>query len=207
MKLRGKFKISRLLRNQRGSVTTASFGQRIVEFIRSDSSGSALVELAIALPVYLIIITGMLSTVMALYSYQQLAFATFAASEAIGANRGLQSDPCKLAAIEIVNSLPVWNLSNFRMDIWITQDVNGVVSVPPIHYGSFTLDGTTATDGAGPATCSGDQATPGNGTYTYNQAANEPVTVRASYVYKWFPIYSNQITSGPLVAAETSIIR
>ena len=197
MKLRGKFMIRGLLRNQRGSVRSASFGHRIVELIRSDSSGSALVELAIALPVYLIIITGMVSTVMALTAYEQLAFATFAASEAIGANRGLQTDPCALAATELAASLPTWKTTGLSMDVWITQNVGGVQS-SPIHYGPYTISN---------ASCTGDAATSGNGNYSYNNAKNEPVTVRATYQYTWFPIYSNKITTGPLVAAESSIVR
>ena len=174
MKLRGTSLTRGLLRNQRCPVQSASFRRRMIELIRSDSSGSALVELAIALPVYLIIITGTVSTVMALAAYQQLAFATFAASEAIGANRGLQNDPCALASTELVSSLPTWGLSDFTMDVWITQNVGAVQTKE--HYGPFT-PGTT---GATQPTCTGDASTPGNGNYAYNNAQGEPVTVRAS---------------------------
>ncbi|MGA2652473.1 MAG: TadE family protein [Terracidiphilus sp.] len=199
MKMREISMLRMLLRNQRRSGQSASFGQRIIELIRSDSSGSALVELAIALPVYLIVLTGTVSTVMALSAYQQLAFATFAASEAIGANRALQSDPCALAATTLVAGLPDWSSSNLTMDVYITEYVDGAVVTPPEHYGPFTPAST--------GSCSGDISTPGNGTYAYNVAQNQPVTVRVSYNYTWYPIYSNQITTGPMVAAETSIIR
>lgn len=201
MKLRKTSIVCGLLRNRRGSVQSASFGRRIVELVRSDSSGSALVELAFALPAYLILITCMVSTVMALYSYQQLAFATFAASEAIGANRGKLAgdDPCLLAANQLASSLPTWTPGNFTITVWITQNVAGKES--PIRFGPYT--GIAAT------TCPALSSPPpaGTGPYVWDSAGSEPVTVRASYNYTWFPVYSNAITTGPLVAAETSFIR
>jgi hypothetical protein len=202
MKLRGTSIAGRLLGDQRGAVQSASFGHRILELICSDSSGSALVELAFALPVYLILITGMVSTVMALYSYQQLAFATFAASEAVGANRGklVGDDMCALAGTQIVSSLPAWTTSDMTMDIWITQNVGGTPT--KMHYGPLYPGSTTS-----PPSCKGDPSQSGNGSYVWNNAAGEPVTVRVSYTYSWFPIYSNAITTGPLVAAETSYVR
>jgi hypothetical protein len=202
MKLRKTSIVCGLLRNRRGSVQSASFGRRIVELVRSDSSGSALVELAFALPAYLILITCMVSTVMALYSYQQLAFATFAASEAIGANRGklVGDDPCLLAANQLASSLPTWTPGNFTITVWITQNVAGKES--PKQFGPYA--------GLAAATCSSNGVnppTPGTGSYAWDSAGSEPVTVRASYNYTWFPVYSNAITTGPLVAAETSFIR
>ncbi|MGA2850021.1 MAG: TadE family protein [Terracidiphilus sp.] len=197
MKLLGRFMVRGLLRNRHGSVHSASFGQRIVELLRSDCSGSALVELAFALPVYLIVLTGMVSIVMSLFAYQQLAFATFSASQAIGARRGLNADPCALAGTQLGSSLPDWSQNNLTITVWITQDVSGVETTE--QYGPFV--------GVTNATCTGDSNTPGNGLYAYDKAQNEPVTVRASYTYNWLPIYGNQLTSGPLVAAESSIIR
>jgi Flp pilus assembly protein TadG len=197
MKLRGTTTVRGLLRNQRGSVLSASFGRRIVELLRSDSSGSALVELAFALPVYLIILTGMVSMVMSLFAYQQLAFATFSASQAIGAKRGLIADPCALAGSQLGTSLPDWSQNGLTITVWITQDVAGVQTRE--QYGPFV--------GVANATCTGDPSTAGNGLYAYDKAQDEPVTVRASYTYSWFPIYNNPLTTGPLVAAESSIIR
>jgi hypothetical protein len=197
MKLRGTFMVRGLLRNQRGSVLSASFGHRIVELLRSDSSGSALVELAFALPVYLIILTAMVSMVMSLFAYQQLAFATFSASEAIGADRGLNADPCALAGTQLGASLPDWRQNNLTITVWITQDVAGVETKE--QYGPFV--------GVSNSTCTGDSSAPGNGLYAYDKAADEPVTVRASYTYSWLPIYNNPLTTGPLIAAESSIIR
>jgi Flp pilus assembly protein TadG len=197
MKLRGTTMARGLLRSRQGSVHTASFRQRIVELLRSDCSGSALVELAFALPVYLIVLTGMVSIVMSLFAYQQLAFATFSASEAIGARRGLNADPCALAGTQLGSSLPDWSQNNLTITVWITQKVAGVETKE--QYGPFV--------GVANSTCTGDVSTPGNGSYAYNLAEDEPVTVRASYTYNWLPIYGNPLTSGPLVAAESSIIR
>jgi Flp pilus assembly protein TadG len=197
MKLRETFKLRGLLRNDSGGVQSASIGEGLIELLRSDSSGSALVELALALPAYLIIITGMFSTVMALYSYQSLAFATFTASEVVGAGRGTITDPCATVATNVVSSLPTWNTGNFTYTIWISE--NGSGSLTKDQYGPYT--GTAA------ATCTGAYNSAGNGNYSLYNAQGEPVTVRVSYVYSWFPIYSNWATTGPLVAAESSYVR
>jgi len=197
MKMYGKSMLRGLLRNQSGGVQSVSFGQRFLELLRSDSSGSALVELALALPAYLIIITGTVSTVMALYAYQSLAFATFTASEVVGAGRGTITDPCATVATNVVSSLPTWTANNFTYTIWITE--NGSGSVVTDQYGPYT--GTAAT------TCTGTYNVATNGNYSLYNGQGEPVTVRVSYLYTWFPIYSNLASTGPLVAAESSYIR
>jgi Flp pilus assembly protein TadG len=194
--------LRRLLENKLSGFRSFPIGRRILAFLRSDSDGGAIIEAAFAMPLYLIIITGTVSTVLALQAYQQLAFATFTASEAIGANRSIISDPCALAATNLVAGLPTWNTADLTMDVWITQNVGSVKTME--HYGSFIMN---ATSGPTVATCTGDELTAGNGLYAYNNAQNQPVTVRASYVYNWFPIYSDLISTGPLVAAETSIVR
>jgi Flp pilus assembly protein TadG len=198
MNLRGMSILRGLLRNERGCVGSPSIHRRILTFLRSGDDGSALVELAIALPVYLIIITGMISTVMALYAYEQLAFACFTASEAVAGDRGSQTDPCAVVAASVTNSLPTWTAANFTYTVWITENVAGTVSSPQ-QFGPYT--GTTA------ATCTGSASTPGNGYYAWFNSQDEPVTVRVQYVYKWFPIYSDQITTGNLTVAETSLVR
>jgi len=197
MNLRGISILRGLLRNERGCVGSPSMNRRILAFLRSEESGSALVEMCIALPVYLIIITGMVSTVMALYAYQQLEFACYTASQAVASDRGSQTDPCALVAANVTNALPTWTPGNYTYTVWITQNVAGTVSTP--KFGPYT--------GTANATCTGDSGTAGNGHYAWFNAQDEPVTVEVQYVYKWFPIYSDQITTGNLTVAETSLVR
>jgi len=196
MKLRGTPTSLGSRRKRRAFGQSVSIGQRFVELLRSDNSGSALVELAIALPVYLIIITGMVSTVMALYAYQALAFATFTASEVVAAGRGVITDPCATVVTNVTSSLPTWNTNNFTYTVWISE--NGSGSLTTNEYGPTAGSSFT---------CTGTYNVSGNGNYSLYNGQGEPLTVRVSYNYTWFPIYSDQITAGSLVAAESSYIR
>jgi Flp pilus assembly protein TadG len=203
MKMRETFKLRGWLRSEAGRVQSpsisSSISRRILSFLRRDSDGSAIMELALALPVYLIIITGTVSTVMALYAYQQLAFATFTASEVVGAGRGTIVDPCATVATNVVGSLPTWNANSFIYTIWISQNVSGTVT--KVQYGPYT------TASSGGVSCTGTYNVAGNGNYSLYNAQNEPVTVRVSYQYNWYPIYAKVVSSGPLVAAESSLVR
>ena len=200
MNMRETFKLRGWRHSEQGRVQShSSLARRILAFLRTDSDGGAIVEMVIAIPIYLIIITGTLSTVMALYAYQQLAFATFTASETVGAGRGTISDPCATVATDVVASLPTWNVNNFTYTVWITQNVSGTVTQE--QYGPYT----TATTGG--VSCTGTYNVAVNGNYSLYNGQGEPVTVRVAYQYSWFPIYSDAITTGPLVAAESSYIR
>ena len=200
-KLRGwrKSEPGRAQSHSPSSSQSSLLSRRILSFLRKDNDGGAIIELALSLPAYFIIITGTLSTVMALYAYQQLAFATFTASETLGAGRGTISDPCATAATDVVASLPTWNPNNFTYTVWITQNVSGTVT--QVQYGPYTTAST------GGVSCTGTYNVANNANYSLYNGQGEPVTVRVSYQYNWFPIYSDVIASGPLVAAESSYIR
>lgn len=203
MKMRETSKLRGLLPDEGGRVNSPSrrptLARRILSFLRDESEGGAVYEMALIVPVYFIILTGTLSTVMALYSYQQLAFATFTASEVVGAGRGTVTDPCATVATNVVGSLPTWNTANFTYTIWITQNVSGTVTQE--QYGPYTTAST------GGVSCTGTYNVAGNGNYSLYNGQNEPVTVQVSYTYNWFPIYYQALKTGSLVAAESSFIR
>jgi hypothetical protein len=146
------------------------------------------------MPIFVIILTGMLSTVMGLYTYQQLDLATFTAAEALGSGRGTVGDPCATVVTSVVNSLPGYNAGNFTYTVWVTQNVAGVASTQ--KYGP-SLGATFS--------CTGISTTAGNGNYALTNAQLEPVTVQLSYVYTWFPIWKTQ-TTGNLKTIETVIV-
>jgi Flp pilus assembly protein TadG len=157
------------------------------------------------MPVYLILITGMVATVMAISAYQKLSYAVFTATAALGAGETAilngtgagDTDPCATVASEVTSSLPGWTAANFTYTIWITENVNGVVSTPQ-QFGPFT--GTAA------STCSGVYTTPGNGTYALYNATLEPVKVQVSYVYSWYPIFNRPLSTGTMVVEESTIV-
>jgi Flp pilus assembly protein TadG len=186
-----------LNRNKLSGVQSLSLGQRILAFLRSDSDGGALIEAAVSLPVFLIIVTGTVATVMALQAYQQLAFACFTASEAIGSGRGYQADPCALAYANVINSLPTWTTNNFTLNLWITYN-NGSGSTSVYTPGQFNYSD---------ASCTGVYTSSGNGNYALYNGLHEPVVLEVDYAYTWFPIYSNSIATGTLKVREASIVQ
>jgi hypothetical protein len=139
------------------------------------------------MPIFVILLTGMLSTVMGLYAYQQLDLATFTAAAGLGAGRGTVSDPCATVVTLVTNSLSGYNASNFTYAVTIGQN--------PKH-----------TSASGTAfSCTGDSTTAGNGNYELTNAALQPVSVEVTYVYTWFPIFTTQ-TTGNLKTIETVIV-
>jgi len=100
----------------------------------SDEMGGALVEMAIALPIMMIMLTGIFSFSMALYQKLQLAEALSSGGRVLAADRG-DIDPCQTATSAIIASAPGLQPSQLRL----TYTIGGV------NYGS----GTTSCPGSG----------------------------------------------------------
>jgi Flp pilus assembly protein TadG len=74
-------------------------------FLGSENEGSALVEIAVTLPVVMLIMTGLFSFSIALYQKLQLAEAISAGGRVLAVDRG-DTDPCKTAATAIYAAAP-----------------------------------------------------------------------------------------------------
>ncbi len=90
-------------------------------FFGRDSEGGALVEMAVSLPVLLLIMTGIFSLSVALYQKLQLAEAVGNAGRMLAVDRGSQ-DPCSDAATAIYGAAPGLTKSQ----ISLTFTLNGV---------------------------------------------------------------------------------
>jgi Flp pilus assembly protein TadG len=193
MKLRGASLLRRMPRIRRGCGESPSIRSRILAFLRSDSDGGAIVETAMIMPIYLLVLTGTISTVMAFYTYQQLDLATFTAAENVAISRGPgPDDPCNTAVNSVTAGLSGYNTANITYTLWITQNVGGTVTRP-----SWT--------GQGPSfSCSGI-ASNGQGGYALAFAANQPLTLQLSYPYTWLPVFMTQ-KSGTFVTIETVFV-
>lgn len=150
--------------------------------------GNALVELAFVAPIMMLLLTGVASFSMALYSYQQLGYAVSAAAQAVGAEQGLISDPCATLESDITTALPNWTVSKFTFTTVIT-------------------DSTGTAHTFGPTAGSGFSCTAGAG----DMAQNEPMSVTVSYQYSWFSIFTwrpdNEFTpSGNLSVSEAVLV-
>ena len=161
---------------------------RIRKRIWGREEGNALVELAFVAPIMMIMLTGLASFAMALYSYQQLGYAVSAAAQQVGAQQGLIGDPCASLESDITNALPGWTVNKFTFTTVIT-DKSGT----PNTFGPLAGTAFTCTSGAG------------------DMALNEPMTVTVSYQYSWFSILTwrpnNTFTpSGNLSVSESVLV-
>lgn len=158
--------------------------------LRSGEEGGSIIETALVLPLLLSIMLGMFSLTMALYTYQQLGYATFACAQQLGFSRGLYVDPCYQATQTLMTALPGFAASKLSITMTISNSA-GTASV----YGPFT--GAVAS-GSG---CTGA----GSGGTTNAMGQNQPATVNVSYNYSWIPMWMLSL-SGNLVSQETTLI-
>ncbi len=161
---------------------------RIRSWLPIDEEGNALVELAFVAPIMMIMLTGLASFAMALYSYQQLGYAVSSAAQQVGAEQGLITDPCATLESDITSALPGWTVSKFSFTTTITDSSGSAHTFGPLAGTSFTC-----TSGAG------------------DMALNEPMTVTVSYQYNWFSILTwrpdNTFTpSGNLTVSEAVLV-
>jgi Flp pilus assembly protein TadG len=140
--------------------------------------GQSLVEFALVLPMLVIALTGMVSFTLGMYSYQQLGVATATSAQQLGTLQGLLSDPCAKTVSVMTSMLPTWTPAKFTYTLTIT-DSSGVAHA----YGPTA--GSTFSCTAGAA----------------QMAENQPISLKVSYQYTWFPILSFS-PSGNLVASQ-----
>jgi Flp pilus assembly protein TadG len=153
--------------------------------------GTSLVELAISLPIMLMLLTGAASFSLAFYSLQQLGNAATAGVRLIAANQGLVSDPCETAAAAVESALPNWTATKMTFTMSWTDSSGGSHSTGAIAEASSSAfscatagDGSTDTSTAmGPST---------------------PVILTVSYNYPWLPIFLFT-PSSPLSSTEAAL--
>ena len=136
--------------------------------------GAALVEIAVALPLMLLVLTGAVSFSLAFYNLQQLQNAVTAAGQALGATAGVAANPCAQVVSQVEATLPGWTAANLTYTVVITNAA-----------GSTTTYGPTA----GSLSCS---AAGSGGSASTAEAAGQPQTVTVSYPYSWFTVFTWQ---------------
>jgi Flp pilus assembly protein TadG len=146
--------------------------------------GNALVELAIAMPIMMTILTGTASFSLGLFYLQQLGNATATAAQVLGSEQALIADPCAKVVTSVTTSLPNWTASKISYSVTIT-DSSGTAHPFP-STGMTTGSSFSCASGAA------------------DMAQNEPVSVTVSYSYSWLPILKFSPTSS-LTATEVSI--
>jgi Flp pilus assembly protein TadG len=116
-----------------------SLVSHVRERVVSDEEGSALVEMAVTLPLVLLAMTGIFSFSIALYQQLQLAEAVSAAGHLLAVDRG-DHDPCATATHAVYNAAP--GLASGSLNIQIV--LNGKNETPSSSCpGSGTTDPNT----------------------------------------------------------------
>lgn len=95
--------------------------RRLIRFIRFRDAGSALVEMALVMPILLCMLTGIFSFSAALYQKLQLAEAMSSAGRVLAVDRG-NTDPCSDAVTALDAASP--GLSSSSIGITIVIDGN-----------------------------------------------------------------------------------
>ena len=102
-------------------------------------SGQAAVELALCLPVLLLVVTGILTFGLAINNYIMLTDATGVGARAMAISRGQTTDPCSTAATAIYNAAPLLTKASMKF----TFNFNGTV-----YTGTSCNSGSTTTGAA-----------------------------------------------------------
>jgi len=107
---------------------------RLYSSLTRDMHGSALVETAVALPVILLLMTGIFSFSIALHQKLTLAEAVSNGGRVLASERG-DTDPCKTTTSAIYAAAPTLSQSNMTL----SYNLNGT----PVGSGVTTCSGTT----------------------------------------------------------------
>ncbi len=118
---------------------------RVRRFIHADSEGNALVEMAVTLPLIMLIMTGIFSFSMALYQKLQLAEAVAAAGRQLAVDRG-SHDPCADVMNAIYNGAP--GLSQTTLNKGVVVTINGTTEPSGTCPGSGTTGANDDLNGA-----------------------------------------------------------
>ncbi|HTW43930.1 MAG TPA: TadE family protein [Acidobacteriaceae bacterium] len=146
--------------------------------------GSALVEFALVLPMFLLLATGMASFGIALNNYLELTNAVAIGAQQLAVNRSNTTNPCQLAAQVVSNAAPF--LSQKSIDF--TYVLDGV------SYGPYS--GVTA------STCSSTSTSTGAAGDLVEQ---EPAEVMATYPCT-LAVYGANIIPGCTMHAQVTEI-
>jgi Flp pilus assembly protein TadG len=132
---------------------------------RRGEEGAALVELAVTLPLLMIVLIGTASFSMALYFLQQIGNATTSAAMSVGGEAGLfpNNDPCAAAKSFVTGALP--NMAPAKLSLTLTLTDTG------LNTDTYSGTGSSFTCTSAPS-----------------MEPNYPVVLTVTYAYSWFPV-------------------
>jgi Flp pilus assembly protein TadG len=164
--------------------------------LRSDSEGGALVEMALVVPLMLMLITGMASFGIALNRYLILSHAADIGARYIAINEGnftngTSTNPCAMAATQIQAAAVGVPAAQISYSITLTPTATGTST-------TYTSSNGASGFGSGTSCATGGTANMGSGGGIVTVSLSHPVT---PFVVFW----TNRTLS--LVATTTEIIQ
>lgn len=151
-------------------------GQRLRRRFKGEE-GQSLVEMAVALPLMLLFLTGAVSFTLAFYNLQELQNAVIVAGQGLGATAGLVANPCAQVVSQVQAALPGWTASSLIYTVVIT---NAAGTPQP----AYNWTGGTAPSGCTAAGSGGSASTA--------EGAGQAQTLTVSFPYSWFTIFTWQ---------------
>jgi Flp pilus assembly protein TadG len=124
----------------------AKFTDRFRHF---GDDGQSMIEMALVLPVFLLVVTGILTFGLAFNNYIQLTEATSVGARVLAISRAETTDPCSTAATAVFAAAPTLNQSNLSFSFLL----NGA------PYSGITCNSTSNTTGAAGNLVQGGSAT------------------------------------------------
>jgi Flp pilus assembly protein TadG len=154
---------------------------RIMTFLANrEDHGSAVIEIALTMPLLLLMFTGITAFGLTISNYQMLLHGTLVGTQALAISRGQSLDPCATAAGALYLAVP--NLSDSKLTF------------------TFVINGTTFN---GPTCSSSSTSTGAAGDMVQDGTASMTVTYPCSLqVYK-----ANNFPNCTLTASSTELIQ
>ncbi len=155
----------------------------------SGEEGAALVEMAVIVPLMLLVLTEAVSFSLAVYNLQELENAVTTAAQGLQGARALSiANPCAQVASQVEAALPGWTASNLTFTVIINNNSTSSATYGPTA-GSLSC-AAAYYDGTAP------------------EVSGDAQTVTVSYSYSWFTVFTwkpfkNSTPSSALTASET----
>ncbi|ADW68680.1 TadE/TadG family type IV pilus assembly protein [Granulicella tundricola] len=159
---------------------TAAGKRKAVAGRVTGEDGQAALELALVLPMLLLLVTGMCTYGLSLRSYMVLTDATNEAARQLAVSRGQTVDPCWTAAYSIINAAPSLNTNYMTLTI----SLNGNTYTGPNCSSASTYSGAAG-----------------------NLTINTPAVVTLNYSLCSFAMFGRPTTACTLTATTTELVQ
>lgn len=137
--------------NRHATELKPSHRARVAGFFRrarlrtGDERGAAVLEMAVTLPIFLMLVTGIATFGLAFANYLSLADAVYIAGQQLAVSRGQTTNPCQVAGTTIANALPAGMVDG---NVTITLVLNGATFGPYSGTAASSCSSSSTTTGA-----------------------------------------------------------